>query len=176
MRERIVCRGADLLPSGRAGHYPRPMFVARRLAAPCAALLILLALATGAATAATAAVPAEPEPSVTQRIFADYVGERVIDGDYSADDLDRALDLARDSGVSFGEFASAVQEKYDRDILGLDVGGPVDASDGGLSLLPVPVSPGERDQPPWPFLALTALGAALVLTGAGSSIYRRARR
>ena len=170
MRERIVWRGADLLPSGRAGHYPRPMFVARRLAAPCAALLILLALGAGVASAA-------PEPSVTERIFADYVGDRVIDGDYSADELNLALDLARsERGGSFGEFAAAVQEKYDRDILGLDVGGPVDTPDGGLSLLPVPVAPGERDQPPWPFLALTALGAALVLTGAGSSIYRRARR
>ena len=49
-----------------------------------------------------------------------------------------------------------MSDKYDRDILGLDVSGPATADDG--SLLPVPSAPGERDQPPWPFLALTALG------------------
>ena len=171
MRERIVCGIADLLPCGRAGDYPRSMPVAHRLAASCAALLILLALGAGLATAATA------PPTVSERIFYDYANDRSIDGSYSAEDLDRALALAKENGISsFGEFASAVQEKYDRDILGLEPTGPSSSDDGSTSLLPVPRGPGERDQPPWPFLALTALGAALVLTGAGSSIYRRARR
>jgi hypothetical protein len=145
------------------------MIVARRLAALCAALLVMLAVGAGVATAATPATA-----SVTERIFADYAVDRSIDGSYSADDLNRALEIARESGTSFSGFASAVSDKYDRDILGLDVRGP--ATDDGNSLLPVPSAPGERDAPPWPFLVLTALGAALVLTGAGSSIYRRARR
>ena len=153
---------------GRA--YPHVMAVPRRLAALCAALVVVLALG---ATAAFAATP-PPRISVTEQIFADYAVDGSIDGSYSAQDLDRALDIARDSGTSFGAFASAVSDKYDRDILGLDVSGPATADDG--SLLPVPSAPGERDQPPWPFLALTALAAALVLTGAGSSINRRARR
>ena len=150
------------------------MAVPRHLAALCAALLVVLALG---ATVAAAASPADapPDLSVTQKIFADYAIDHSIDGNYSAQDLDRALALARaDDPASFGDFAAAVSDKYDRDILGLDVSGPASADDG--SLLPVPSAPGERDQPPWPFLALTALAAALVLSGAGSSIYRRARR
>lgn len=168
----VLRRGAGHLPRGRMHAYPHRMSVAHRLAALCAALLAVLALGAAAAAAAT---PAPQAASVTERIFADYAFDHSIDGRYSAQDLDRALALARDQGgASFGDFAAAVSDKYDRDILGLDVRGPATGDDG--SLLPVPAAPGERDQPPWPFLALSALGAALVLTGAGSSIYRRARR
>jgi hypothetical protein len=153
---------------GRA--YPHVMAVPRRLAALCAAIVAVLAL--GAAVAAAAPAPAV---SPTEQIFADYAVDHSIDGNYSAADLNRALALARvQDGASFGDFEAAVSDKYDRDILGLDVSGPASADDG--SLLPVPSAPGEHDQPPWPFLALTALAAALVLSGAGSSIYRRARR
>jgi hypothetical protein len=130
--------------------------------------MVLLCVGAISATAAT-------EPSITEQIFADYVDNRVIDGDWSASELDRALDVANAGGTPFGEFASAVDEKFDRDILGLDTGGPVGPADD-QSFLPVPVAPGERDQPPWPFIVLSALAAALVVTGAGSSIYRRARR
>jgi hypothetical protein len=147
------------------------MAVPNRLAALCAAIVAVLAL--GAAVAAAA--PSAPAVSVTEQIFADYTVDHSIDGTYSAADLNRAIALARaQGGASFGDFEAAVSDKYDRDILGLDVSGPASADDG--SLLPVPSAPGERDQPPWPFLALTALAAALVLSGAGSSIYRRARR
>jgi hypothetical protein len=147
------------------------MAVPRRLVALCAAFVAVLAL--GAAVAAAA--PSGPPVSVTQEIFADYAIDHSIDGTYSAADLNRAIALAQaQGGASFGDFEAAVSDKYDRDILGLDVSGPATAEDG--SLLPVPSAPGERDQPPWPFLALTALAAALVVTGAGSSIYRRARR
>jgi hypothetical protein len=145
------------------------MPVARRLAAFCAALLVMLALGAGAAVGEQAAGTA-----VTAQIFEDFTIDGAIDGHYQPADLDRALDLARDNGPSFSAFASAVSDKYDRDILGLDTSGPAAGDEN--SLLPVPTAPGERDQPPWPFLALSALAAALVLTGAGSSIYRRARR
>lgn len=148
------------------------MQVPRRLAALCA---LIATLALGSATAAAAApAPEAGAATVTERIFADYVADGSIDGAYSARALDRALDIARQNGTSFGGFASAVSDTFDRDILGLEVRGPATSTDG--SLLPVPAAPGERDQPPWPFLALTALAAALVLGGAGSSIYRRARR
>ncbi len=151
------------------GAYPHHMWVPIRLAALCAAALAALALLAGAAAAQ------EADSSVPQRIFADYARDHAIAGSSSPHDLDRALEIAgRESDASFGEFEAAVADKYDRDILGLDVSGPAASDDG--SLLPVPTAPGERDQPPWPFLALTALAAALVLTGAGSSIYRRARR
>ena len=145
------------------------MWVPIRLAALGASLLVMLALGAGVAAGQ------EADSRATQAIFADFAFDHSIDGSYSADDLNRALDIAsRESDASFGEFEAAVSDKYDRDILGLDVSGPAASDDG--SLLPVPSAPGERDQPPWPFLALTALAAALVLTGAGTSIYRRARR
>lgn len=147
------------------------MAVPNRLAALCAAIVAVLALGASVAAAASSG-PAVP---VTERIFADFAADHSIDGSYSAADLNRAIALARaEDEASFGDFEAAVSDKYDRDILGLDVSGPATADDG--SLLPVPSAPGERDQPPWPFLALTALAAALVLGGAGSSIYRRARR
>ncbi len=154
-------------PPARA--YPHGMSVPIRLAALCASLLVMLALGAGVAAGQ------EADSAATQAIFADYAFDHSIDGSYSADDLNRALDIAsRESDASFGEFEAAVSDKYDREILGLDVSGPAASDDG--SLLPVPSAPGERDQPPWPFLALTALAAALVLTGAGTSIDRRARR
>jgi hypothetical protein len=127
-------------------------------------------LCAGAASAAPAT-----QATTTERIFADYVDNQVIDGNWSAADLSRALDVARANGTSFGEFAGAVDDKYNQDILGLDTSGAVGPGDDS-SFLPVPVAPGERDQPPWPFIVLSALAAALVVTGAGSSIYRRARR
>ena len=119
--------------------------------------------------------PAATQASTTELIFADYVDNGVIDDSWSPADLRRAIDVAHANGTSFGEFARAVEQKYDRDILGLDTSGPVGPADDS-SFLPVPVAPGERDQPPWPFIVLSALAAALVVTGAGSSIYRRARR
>jgi hypothetical protein len=149
------------------------MHVARRLASACLIVAALMGMA---------AVPAQAQDEVpiTQVIFRDYALDRVIDGSYDADDLSAALELARDD-PAFSEFADAVQETYDRDILGLSTTprrqpSPFAEADPGSGFLPSPRPPGERDQPPWPFLALTALAGALVLTGAGSSILRRARR
>lgn len=146
---------------------------ARRLASCCLLALVL-------ALAGLAAVPAAgAEATVTERIFADFVADRVIDGDYTASELSAALELAGEDDA-FGEFAGAVQQAYDHDILGLATEPerrPFPAPGGeGSSFLPEPRGPGERDQPPWPFLALSALAAALVVTGAGSSILRRTRR
>jgi hypothetical protein len=168
VRHGIVWTGVARLLSRRDGKYPHPVPV-RRFAA-CAAILVML-LCAGAVSAAPAT-----QATTTERIFADYVDNQVIDGNWSATDLSRALDVARANGTSFGEFAGAVDTKYNRDILGLDTSGPVGPVDDGSSLLPVPVAPGERDQPPWPFIVLSGLAAALVVTGAGSSLYRRARR
>jgi hypothetical protein len=140
------------------------------------ALALALMLAVGAAGAsATSAFD----------IFADYDDNGVIEGDYSFNDLQAALRVARQDAL-YGDFASAVQDALDAAILGrsLDAGdAPADSpaagegsSDGLGSPLPQPRNPDERGQPPWPFLALTVLAGALVVTGAGSSIYRRARR
>ncbi|MBJ7454446.1 MAG: hypothetical protein JHC74_00140 [Thermoleophilia bacterium] len=147
---------------------------ARRLAPALVAALVIAVLAAGSALAADAT-------PVTQRIFADYSLDRVINGDYTASDLQAALDEAQKQGAPFEEFEAAVQDVYDRDFLGLDTGDgdgltPQPPDPDESTLLPEPRGPGERDQPPWPFLAMSALAAALVLSGAGSSIYRRVHR
>ncbi len=163
------------MPQSRGEDYCPGMLCARRILAAClAALAIALALGVATAGAQTAASP-------MQQIFLDYVDNRVIDGHYSPADLKDALEVAKANGVGFEEFGAAVQQTYDRDILGLSVDSDPPSevavdSGGGILALPEPRGPGERDEPPWPFLALTALGAALVLTGAGSSIVRRVRR
>jgi hypothetical protein len=121
--------------------------------------------------------------TATLDIYGDYADNRVIDGHYSASDLKAALEGAQ-GDTSYAGFADAVSDAYDRDILGLSVGSEPrgtrefgDSADSpSSSLLPEPRGPGARDQPPWPFLALSILAGALVITGAGSSIYRRARR
>ncbi len=170
----VLWSPSGYLSGGPARAYPHVMAVPRRLAALCAAIVAVLALGTGVALGANGA-KAAPTLSVTEQIFADYALDHSIDGHYSATDLNSALAQARaEDPASFGDFEAAVSDKYDRDILGLDVSGPASADDG--SLLPVPSAPGAHDQPPWPFLALTALAALLVVSGAGSSIYRRARR
>lgn len=144
------------------------MILARRVSSVCLAVVIsLLALAVVPALA-------QDELSVTERIYADYTDNQVIDEHWDPSDLAAALRRA-EGDVGFDGFAAAVQRTYDRDILGLSAGsGP--PGDDGSSFLPQPAAPGEHDQPPWPFLALSALAAALVITGAGSSILRRVRR
>lgn len=156
------------------GDYCRGMPSLRGFLTTCAIALALV-LAGGAATAsATSAF----------EIFADYDDNGVIEGDYSFTDLQAALRVARQDAL-YGDFADAVQDALDASILGrsLDAGDAAEpsaaeqpASDGLGSPLPQPRNPDERGQPPWPFLALTVLAGALVVTGAGSSIYRRARR
>lgn len=147
------------------------MICARRpVSALVAALILVLVCAT--AQAAT--------PSITMTIFGDYSMDHVINGEYSASELQQALAAAKGQGTPFKEFESAVQDVYDREILGLDTGDgdgrTAQEAETTSTLLPEPRGPGERDQPPWPFLALTALAGALVVTGAGSSIYRRVHR
>jgi len=159
------------------------MVRARRSAvALVAALALAVALACGtAAGAETTVVPAASDGiSVTQSIFLDYSLDHVINGKYDAPELQAALAAARGQGAPYREFERAVQDVYDREFLGLDTGDGDGATaqppDDTSTLLPEPRGPGERDQPPWPFLAMTAMGVALVLTGAGSSIYRRVHR
>ena len=160
------------------------MLRARRTAsALVAALVLALALACGAVAATgTAASPSASDgtTSVTESIFLDYSFDRQINGDWSASELQAAIAAAKSQGAGFEEFEQAVQDVYDREFLGLHTGNGDGSTpqppDDTSTLLPEPRGPGERDQPPWPFLAMTAMAAALVVTGAGSSIYRRAHR
>lgn len=144
----------------------------RRLAVICA-LGALLATGAGAALATS---PLD--------IYTDYADDGVVDGHYSTGDLREALARTR-GDANYGAFADAVQDALDQRLLGTRESGPrraggivvpaaaVDADPGEL---PEPRNPDENEGPPWPFLALAGLGGALVLTGAGSSIYRRTRR
>lgn len=150
------------------------MLRARRTAsALVAALILVLVLATGVGAAA-----GDGEGSVTERIFLDYTFDRVINGSWSASELQAAIAEAKQQGAGFEEFQQAVQDVYDRELGGLHTGGDTTSAPGGGSstILPEPRGPGDRSQPPWPFLALSAMGALLVVSGAGSSIYRRVHR
>ena len=153
-------RGA-VLPPRADGDYPRTMPV-RRLAAVCAialaAVLLLMPSAAGAQTYLD--------------IYADFADNGVIDGEYPFSRLQGALVAARED-VRYTDFANAVSDALDAEYLG---GGSSSGAAASDSPLPAPRTPDESGDPPWPFLALTALAGALVVTGAGSSIYRRARR
>ena len=156
-----------LLPLARHPHYCPHVTVARRIIGCC---LLALALMGGASVAMAAGPISE---DAEYRIFFDYANDRTIDGHYSAAELSAALSQA-EGDIAYRDFAGAVQDVYDRDILGLSPdGGPAFASGTGLDL-PEPSAPGDR--PPWPLLALTGLAGLLVLGGAGSSIVRRSRR
>jgi hypothetical protein len=141
---------------------------------PVSALVAALILALLCATAQAA------PPSITVSIFGDYSMDHVINGTYTASELQQALAAAKGQGTPFKQFESAVQDVYDREFLGLHTGNgngqTAQEAATPSTLLPEPRGPGERDQPPWPFLAMTVLAGALVVTGAGSSIYRRVHR
>jgi hypothetical protein len=140
----------------------------RRLAAACAVGAALAA--GGGAALATSSLD----------IYTDYANDGVVDGRYSTADLRAALTSTR-GDANYGAFADAVQDALDRRLLGARGSGP--SGDGIVvspaapgSELPEPRKPDENEGPPWPFIALSGLGGALILTGAGSSIYRRTRR
>jgi hypothetical protein len=144
----------------------------RRLAVFCA----LGALLTSGAGAALATSPLD--------IYTDYADDGVVDGHYSTGDLRDALARTR-GDANYGAFADAVQDALDQRLLGARESGsrraggivaPAATAGADSGELPEPRKPDENEGPPWPFLALTGLGGALVLTGAGSSIYRRTRR
>jgi hypothetical protein len=156
-------RGAALPPRA-GGDYPRAMPALRRLVAVCAIALAAVLLA----------LPSTAGAQTYLDIYADYADNGVIDGDYPFAQLQGALTAARED-VRYTDFANAVSDALDAEYLGggSGSGGGTAAAD---SPLPAPRTPDESGDPPWPFIALTALAGALVVTGAGSSIYRRARR
>lgn len=135
------------------------------------ALAAMLAVGTSLAAAST-----------TLDIYRDYADNFVIDGHYPPSDLKAAL-AGAEGDTAYAGFAAAVSDAYDRDILGMSVGSEPGGikrfgtdGDAASSLLPEPPGAGPREQPPWPFLALSVLAGVLIVTGAGSSIYRRTRR
>lgn len=154
------------------------MHRARTLATALVAA-IALALACGQALAAAPAAQASP---VTLRIFADYSLDHVINGGWTASELQAAIAAAKGQGVGYEDFQAAVQEVYDREFLGLHTGegdgqtAQPPSTEPSSRLLPEPAGPGDHSQPPWPFIALSVLAGMLIVSGAGSSIYRRVHR
>jgi hypothetical protein len=104
-------------------------------------------------------------------IYADFADNGVIDGDYPFGRIQAALTEAS-GDVLYTDFANAVSDALDAAYLGGGTGG----GSGANSPLPAPRTPDTSGDPPWPLLALTVLAGALVVTGAGSSLYRRTRR
>jgi hypothetical protein len=142
----------------------------RRVAALC---LLLLGLASVPALAAVSA-PSDAIPE-TQLIYQDFTRDGVVDGHYSVDAMRAALRAASPTDPSFARFEDALNRAMDRDGLGISNGGGSTGSEG--SLLPSPPGiDGSGGGPPWPFLALAALGGLLLVSGVGSSIYRHTRR
>lgn len=165
------------------GAMPRPA----RTVAAC-----LVALALGAPAAAAA--PADPTA-----VYADYFRDGVIDGDHAPRDLIAAA-REKNGDPQYGAFAEAVDDALTRRLAGVRRTGG-DRDDGlapmvdyprppapgvrrsfererpeaATPLLPAPGPPDQRGNPPWPLLALSAMAGALVVTGAGSSAYRRLR-
>jgi hypothetical protein len=138
-----------------------PMPAVRRLLVVCAAAVALALVALPGAAGAQGYLD----------IYADFADNGAIDGDYPFPLLRDALTQAQQD-VAYTDFANAVSDAIDAEYLG----GSGGSGSGAGSPLPAPRTPDESGDPPWPFLALTILAGALVVTGAGSSIYRRARR
>ena len=160
----------DRLPFRAGDHYCRSMPIRRGFSAACALALALVALLALAAPAA-GATPVE--------IYTDFVVNGELTADYAVEDLRAALEEANGDPF-YATFANAVDEKLEADYLGRSSGEGggdlIGASEEGGGTLPEPRTLDESGDPPWPFLALVVLAGALVVTGAGSSIYRRARR
>jgi hypothetical protein len=151
------------LPSRATAHYCRRMPAVRRLLAVCALALALVLVALSGTAGA--------QPYLD--IYADFADNGVIDGEYTFSRLQGALTEARQD-VLFTPFANAVSDALDAAYLGGS--GGAGAGGAASSALPEPRTPDQSGDPPWPLLALSILAGALVVSGAGSSIYRRARR
>ena len=91
------------------------MVCARRLAIAVVAALAL-ALACGQTVAA------ERPVSVTQRIFADYALDHVINGGWTVSELQAAITAAKGQGAGYRDFQDAVQNVYDRKLGGFHTG------------------------------------------------------
>lgn len=137
----------------------------RALTTAIAALLVLLCVAG-------------PAVAGTVEVHADYEDNGVIDGRHSSADLRAAL-AAAEGDAQYAGLADAIVDALENRLLGrVDAvpGGGDGAAERGLGLLPRPRAVEDGGGPPWPLLGLAAMGGLLVMTGAGSTVYRRATR
>lgn len=143
----------------------------RRILAACVAVL---ALGLAAAGIATAQSPLE-HPGVLN-VYSDYQDNHRFDRPHDVADVRTALAEAR-GDVGYLDFAEAAQDALDHDILGRSVGdrSPI-ANEAPDTTLPSPRGLDESSHPPLALIALSVLAAALMVSGAGSAVYRRMRR
>lgn len=133
------------------------------------ALLITVAMISGAAL---------PAGASTLDVHADYLENGVIDRNHAPEDLRAALEAAS-GDIQYAGLAAAISDALEQRMLGRVVGAPepspVPVSErSGLGVLPSPRAIEDSGGPPWPLLLLAFVGGALVMTGIGSSVYRRA--
>ena len=128
--------------------------------------------------ALTAALPAAAS---TLDVHADYLDNGVIDQPHSQADLRDALEAAQ-GDVQYAGLAEAISDALEHDLLGRSPDEaatpgtqPTDDANG-LGVLPRPRAIEDTGAPPWPLMVLALIGGLLVMSGAGSSIYRRAHR
>jgi hypothetical protein len=128
------------------------------------------------AVALTVALPAAGS---TLDVHADYLDNGVIDRPHSQADLRAALAAAQ-GDVQYAGLTAAITDALEHDLLGRsadDAAAPAPAGGGGgLGVLPRPQAIEDTGAPPWPLVALALVGATLVASGTGSSLYRRHRR
>jgi hypothetical protein len=121
-----------------------------------------------------------PARAGTLEVHADYLDNGVIDRPHSQADLRAALEAAK-GDVQYAGLTAAITDALEHDLLGRSPGeaaarpaGP-DGVDG-LGVLPRPQPIEDTGAPPWPLIALALIGGLLVVSGTGSSLYRRSSR
>lgn len=139
----------------------------------------MLRAATATAIALLVALfAAAPAPASTLDVHADYLDNGVIDRDHRPEHLRAALDAA-EGDAQYAGLADAVTEALENRLLGTAVSAPAEEPEqqtGGLGVLPSPRTVQDSGGPPWPLLGLAGVGALLVMSGAGSTVYRLTHR
>lgn len=138
---------------------------------------MLRALTTAIAALLVALVAVAPAAASTLAVHADYLDNGVIDGGHRAEDLRAALDAA-EGDAQYAGLAEAIGDALENRLLGRVAEPPETAAsdEGGLGVLPSPRAVQDGGGPPWPLIGLAALAAVLVMSGAGSTVYRRTHR
>jgi hypothetical protein len=120
-----------------------------------------------------------PAAANTLDVHADYLDNGVIDRPHSQADLRAAL-AAAEGDVQYAGLAAAITDELEHELLGrsrgeaVPPGAPARDDADGLGVLPHPRAIEDTGAPPWPLMALALIGGLLVMSGAGSSLYRRA--
>jgi hypothetical protein len=131
---------------------------------------------------ALALMVAAPAGATPLDVHADYLDNGVIERPHSTDDLRAALHAA-EGDVQYAGLATAITDALERRLLGRTAGAvdqprtlvptiaPTPAADA--EVLPAPQGVQNTAGPPWPLIAMAALAVMLVLSGLGTSVYRR---